>query len=86
MTEIEKKPPDMFNDVSINSYIDEVTILINQLKSFKIEFTDEVRIIHLLMSLHDSWKTLKTLVSNLVRDNTMKFLGVCNLALAKEIC
>lgn len=54
----------MIENVSINSYINEVTSLIDQLKSVKIEFTDEVYVIQLLKSLPDSLETMKTTVSN----------------------
>lgn len=74
----------MAKDVSINSYINGVTTLINQLKSVKIEFTDEVYAIQLLMSLPDSWETMKAIMSNSIGDNTLKFLGMCDLAIAKQ--
>lgn len=54
----------MAEDAFVNSYIIEVTSLINQLKSVKLEFTDEVYGIQLLMSLPNSWETMKTTVSN----------------------
>lgn len=74
----------MVENVFVNSYINDVTTLINQLKSVKIEFTDEVYAIQLLMSLPDSWETMKAIMSNSIGDNTLKFLGMCDLAIAKQ--
>lgn len=47
----------MTKDAFVNSYINQITILVNQLKYVKIEFTHDVYAIQLLMSLPESWET-----------------------------
>lgn len=75
----------MDKDVSVSSYINEVAILIDRFKSVKIEFIDEVRVTQLLMPFHNSWETMKMIVSNSVGGNTLKFSRVCDLAIIEKI-
>lgn len=75
----------MAENFYVDSYINEVITLITHLNSVKIEFTDEVYGIELLMSLPESWETMITVVSNSIGDNTLKFSTICYLAIAKEI-
>lgn len=70
---------------SITSHLNELNIIFSQMQVQKSKFDDEVKAVFLLCSLHASWDTFCTSISNSTPGGVLKFENVVGTLLAEEI-
>ena len=63
----------MMEGMSITQHLNEFNIITNQLSSIEINFDDEIRVLILLASLPNSWKTMRMSISNSISKTKLKY-------------